>query len=83
VNIGDVGTITDDGAFDFFFNICCDANDPVNQWLGTPDGFVPLTLKDEDIRTRPERHLKETHIFGGYGLTHKGQLRDEEYGPAL
>ena len=83
VNVGDVGAITEDGGFDFFFNICRDADDPVNQWLGVPDGFVPLTLKDKDIRTCPKGHLKDTHLFGGYGLIHKDQLMEEECGDLL
>jgi hypothetical protein len=78
VNIGDVGTVTYDGGFDFFFNIRCEASDPVNQF-GVPDGFMPLVLKDEYVLGHPQRHVKGTHIFGGHGPFHKERLV-AEYG---
>ena len=80
VNIGDVGVITYDGGFDFFFNICHAANDPVN-WLGVPDGFVPLTLKPEDVVKRPEMHDKGTHISSAH--INKVQFGEEVYGNVL
>ena len=80
VNIGDVGTITYDGGFDFLFNICHDANHPVN-FFGVPDGFTPLPLKPEDVIKRPEMHDK------GYYISNprfsKERLREEEFGNAL
>ncbi|KAJ7614021.1 hypothetical protein FB45DRAFT_1110990, partial [Roridomyces roridus] len=42
VAIGDVGRITDDGIFDFFFNIYLPADHPINA-VGTPDNYHPLT----------------------------------------
>lgn len=59
VSIGDVGLITDDGQFDYLFNICEDENHPVNGGpivdestsdvgiqnnLRTPPGFRPVVL---------------------------------------
>ncbi|KAL0569231.1 SCF ubiquitin ligase complex subunit cdc4 [Marasmius crinis-equi] len=41
VRIGDVGVLTDDGGFNFVFNVCSPADDPVNQF-GLPPGFQPL-----------------------------------------
>ncbi|KAJ7856444.1 hypothetical protein B0H14DRAFT_2352727, partial [Mycena olivaceomarginata] len=40
VSIGDVGTITPQGTFDYFFNIYLPADDPINAHI--PDNFVPL-----------------------------------------
>jgi hypothetical protein len=44
VAIGDVGTVTSDGDFDFFFNIYLPADDPINAKV--PEGFVPLSPYD-------------------------------------
>ncbi|KAJ7817996.1 hypothetical protein B0H14DRAFT_2840790 [Mycena olivaceomarginata] len=41
VAIGDVGRITPEGEFDFFFNIYLDADDPVHA-SRVPEGFSPL-----------------------------------------
>uniref|UniRef100_A0A0W0F4N9 Uncharacterized protein n=1 Tax=Moniliophthora roreri TaxID=221103 RepID=A0A0W0F4N9_MONRR len=42
VRIGDVGLITEDGGFDYIFNICASADDPINQMNGVPDDFEQL-----------------------------------------
>src|ERR1700691_6290178 len=54
-SIGDVGIITADASFDFVFNICVSANDPVN-CHGVPDGFEQLTLDPEDISLLSNMH---------------------------
>ncbi|KAF7356195.1 hypothetical protein MVEN_00950900 [Mycena venus] len=41
VAIGDVGRVTPEGSFDFFFNIYLPANHPIN--ANIPEDFVPLT----------------------------------------
>ncbi|KAJ7674342.1 hypothetical protein B0H17DRAFT_1082140 [Mycena rosella] len=41
VAIGDVGRVTPEGIFDFFFNIYLDADDPINV-DNVPEGFCPL-----------------------------------------
>ena len=41
VRIGDVGIITDSGAFSFLFNICLPHNDPVNPPM-LPEHFTPI-----------------------------------------
>jgi hypothetical protein len=40
VAIGDVGTVTPEGMFDFFFNIYLPADDPISVHI--PEDFVPL-----------------------------------------
>ncbi|KAJ7795634.1 hypothetical protein B0H14DRAFT_3888121 [Mycena olivaceomarginata] len=44
IDIGDVGVVTSDGAFDVIFNICRSADDPVNRF-GVPDGFEQVELE--------------------------------------
>ena len=51
VNIGDVGFVRDDGAFDFLFNICSTENGSVNP-SDLPDGFcLPEHSKTRTIRS--------------------------------
>ncbi|KAM6499187.1 hypothetical protein JOM56_004695 [Amanita muscaria] len=52
VNIGDVGFVRKDGAFDFLFNICPTQNGSINP-SNLPDGFCLL----EHSETRPIRPL--------------------------
>lgn len=59
--IGDLGTISYDGAFNYLFNICEAANDPINEGR-TPSDFVPLQLQPSDIRRNAERHKADTVI---------------------
>ena len=42
VRIGDVGIITDSGAFSFLFNICLPQNDPLNPRM-LPEHFTPIS----------------------------------------
>ncbi|KAJ7618629.1 hypothetical protein FB45DRAFT_169813 [Roridomyces roridus] len=54
--IGDVGVITDDGAFDPIFNICRSADDPLNRF-GVPEDFKQVRIGPDDIASRPHYHL--------------------------
>ncbi|KAJ7614031.1 hypothetical protein FB45DRAFT_260870 [Roridomyces roridus] len=45
VSIGDVGRVTPEGVFDFFFNIYLPADHPIND-NDVPDNFTPLTGYD-------------------------------------
>lgn len=55
ISIGDVGIITSDGGFDFLFNVCLSATDPINN-DNVPEGFVPLVLDQRDIFRQSHRH---------------------------
>jgi len=45
VSIGDVGILTPSGAFDYLFNICVPADNPINPGQDlVPDGFEPIRL---------------------------------------
>ncbi|KIM40895.1 hypothetical protein M413DRAFT_445667 [Hebeloma cylindrosporum] len=48
VNIGDVGTITQFGAFSFLFNICVPHDNPINPRV-LPEDFVPISPRLESL----------------------------------
>ncbi|KAJ7873812.1 hypothetical protein B0H14DRAFT_2502202, partial [Mycena olivaceomarginata] len=69
VAIGDVGTVTVEGDFDFFFNIYLPANDPIN--IDAPKDFVPLLAypwRDiGDYRVHPGDHVSTAiHKLSGF-----------------
>jgi hypothetical protein len=55
IEVGDVGVVTSDGAFDTIFNICRSANDPVNRF-GVPEGFEKVKLGPGDVAPRGQYH---------------------------
>ncbi|KAJ7887806.1 hypothetical protein B0H14DRAFT_1220735 [Mycena olivaceomarginata] len=65
VAIGDVGTVTVEGDFDFFFNIYLSANDRIN--ANVPADFVPLSLYHSgDIKKysfNPGNHVSTASIY--------------------
>jgi len=66
LSIGDLGLLTDDGGFDYLFNIHATADDPVNQYFGTPEDFSPLPLDpDRDIRKIDLFHSEGACITNG------------------
>ena len=60
VSIGDVGSFTPDGGFDFLFNICLPAGHSGNP-KALPEGFVPLELEPTDVRKYPA-HSSHSHL---------------------
>ncbi|KAJ7929701.1 hypothetical protein B0H13DRAFT_1540946, partial [Mycena leptocephala] len=55
VSIGDVGRITEEGIFDFFFNIYLPADHPINN-NNVPENFAPLPhYSSEDVLDLPYR----------------------------
>ncbi|KAJ7868179.1 hypothetical protein B0H13DRAFT_1059389 [Mycena leptocephala] len=65
VAIGDVGRVTPDGVFDFFFNIYLHAENPINANF-VPDDFSPLArYSPRDIGPRefePGNYVSSTFI---------------------
>ncbi|THU98699.1 hypothetical protein K435DRAFT_660464, partial [Dendrothele bispora CBS 962.96] len=48
IKVGDVGFITQDGGFEFLFNITLPENHEIHQkWRGVPGNFKPLELDDK------------------------------------
>jgi hypothetical protein len=49
--VGDVGILTEDGGFDFLFNICVPRDDPINP-AELPDNYAPISpsINPIDIR---------------------------------
>lgn len=66
VRIGDVGLIAVHGGFDFLFNICSPADDPVHSGGRLPDGFEPITppVQKDDIHvfTSDVRYLASSGV---------------------
>ncbi|KAF7345423.1 Tkl tkl-ccin protein kinase [Mycena venus] len=59
--IGDVGLITQDGAFDPIFNILRGGDDPSNRF-GVPRAFEQVLLGPKDIATHAQCHLPGSDI---------------------
>ena len=51
VRVGDVGIITENGGFDFLFNVCVPRDDPINP-RKLPENFIPISppVDPTDIR---------------------------------
>ncbi|KAJ7672364.1 hypothetical protein DFH06DRAFT_1363139 [Mycena polygramma] len=69
VAIGDVGRVTPEGVFDFFFNIFLAPDDPIHV-NRTPEGFSPLALYD------PVDLLHENHAPGDFVSSSNAQKLD-------
>jgi hypothetical protein len=75
VMIGDVGVITPDGAFDFYFNACAHANDPIN-FNGVPRNFRPIKLKPSNVSTRPYA-LPRGHVISSSSVQKRSLALDD------
>jgi hypothetical protein len=65
VSIGDVGRITEEGIFDFFFNIYHPAGHPINH-NDVPENFAPLPRYASedlfDLPYRPGSHVSTSSV---------------------
>ncbi|KAE9385615.1 hypothetical protein BT96DRAFT_840509 [Gymnopus androsaceus JB14] len=62
VQIGDLGILNEFGGFDYIFNVCRPADDPINDGR-VPEDFKPITgLKDQDTRKREDEYWPGTHV---------------------
>ncbi|PBK59484.1 hypothetical protein ARMSODRAFT_850753, partial [Armillaria solidipes] len=60
IQVGDLGYLADDGGFVYLFNVCKDAEDPINL-NRVPPNFAPLT-SEPSILQRLEMHDKNSTI---------------------
>ncbi|KAI3618045.1 hypothetical protein WG66_005716 [Moniliophthora roreri] len=68
VQIGDLGPLTEDGMFDFLFNITLGPEDPVNR-RGVPEGFVPLDCSSAGTTEQKRYHCNGHHLCSPkYGI---------------
>ncbi|ESK87780.1 hypothetical protein Moror_15370 [Moniliophthora roreri MCA 2997] len=68
VQIGDLGLLTEDGMFDFLFNITLGPEDPVNR-RGVPEGFVPLDCSSAGTTEQKRYHCNGHHLCSPkYGI---------------
>ncbi|KAJ7922296.1 hypothetical protein B0H13DRAFT_2411034, partial [Mycena leptocephala] len=64
VAIGDVGGVTPEGNFDFFFNIYLPADHPIN--ANVPEGFVPLSVSSTYLhRIKGAQSIIYSSVPGG------------------
>ncbi len=65
VSVGDLGILTDDGGFDFLFNVCAEADDPVNQ-SHVPPQFQPLRISSSHSVRKIPFHRKNSAITSAH-----------------
>ncbi len=65
VSVGDLGILTDDGGFDFLFNVCAEADDPVNQGH-VPPQFQPLRISSSHAIRKIPFHRKNSSITSAH-----------------
>jgi len=62
VSIGDVGILSPESYFDFFFNLCLPTDHIVNTYLYPPDGFEPVRREDGDVEVTPLYSIRELSL---------------------
>jgi hypothetical protein len=84
ISIGDVGMITPDGSFDFLFNICEEADDPVNG-NNVPPGFAQVSMEQREKDTFPNMCGPGTVICSASvqksNITAQGSSQNNPYDP--
>ncbi|KAK0194033.1 hypothetical protein F5146DRAFT_416112 [Armillaria mellea] len=66
VSVGDLGILTDDGGFDFLFNVCAEGNTPVNRGR-VPPQFQHLRIPSgHAIRETPYIHSRNASITSAH-----------------
>ncbi len=65
VSVGDLGILADDGGFDFLFNVCAEADDPVNQGH-VPPQFQPLRIPSSHAIRKIPFHRKNSSITSAH-----------------
>ncbi|KAI3611462.1 lte1 protein [Moniliophthora roreri] len=73
VRIGDVGIVESNQPFDYLFNICHEANDPINVDYGVPDDFSVLRYSRRDLRHSTDINFRHP----GTPVTVPGSIRLE------
>ena len=61
MRFGDVGIINMRGSFEFLFNICHPADDPIND-QGVPINFEQLRIRPTDIQEHSEFNEEKSYI---------------------
>ncbi|PBK66352.1 hypothetical protein ARMSODRAFT_856095, partial [Armillaria solidipes] len=83
VSVGDLGILTEDGGFDFLFNICVDADGPVNQGH-VPPQFEPLRFPQRDpIRKVMSLHRKNSSVTSAHVSTTEISVEGSAELPAI
>ncbi|ESK91062.1 hypothetical protein Moror_1157 [Moniliophthora roreri MCA 2997] len=77
VSIGDVGVITEEGGFQYFFNILLPADHPCNGAERVPPDFTPLNVNSSS-EERPDQYGPGTHICNPESEISKQRLLHNE-----
>jgi hypothetical protein len=77
VTIGDLGFITSDGAFSFFFNVCLPGDHPINDDRVLPV-FEPFELDLRDVTELPDVHAPGC-VIASSSVSWKGSLGPRGY----